>query len=154
MSPERIEILTFKAGEYFIGIDIEEVVEIINFPKMLPIEKDFPFLEGEIRFRDENIPVISLSKKWEVLSSRDRNSIIIVIIEKNLVGILVDSVDEIFNVFMKELLGFPGSIKLRSNVSVFWAVAYLKKNIVLMLDKDRILTEQEKKILKDIKGGS
>ncbi|MBI4651400.1 chemotaxis protein CheW [Candidatus Desantisbacteria bacterium] len=147
---KKIEILIFKIKNYLIGIDGEEVVEIVNIPQLFPLEEKYNFFDGIIDFHGKKIPVLSLAKKWGVSSNAREKQIIIAKRDNSLIGFLIDSSEAVVEVPLSALDNFPDFIKLRSYADNFWAIMKLKDKIILLLDTDVVINEKEKILIKEI----
>ncbi|MEW6086980.1 MAG: chemotaxis protein CheW [bacterium] len=147
ISQANIEILVFKSGEYTLGLEGEEVIEVINSPKISLPGKECVFLEGETSFREENVPVVALYKKWRSPFAGKNRSVIFVSIEDNIFGILVDSVEDVFEMRLSELNKFPDFIKYASGIDFIWSIAKKGGELIPILDLDKILNKHEKEII-------
>lgn len=143
----NIEILIFKSGEYTLGVDGEEVIEIINFPEISLLDEERAFLEGEACFRGEIIPVVSLYKKWGLPFAKKTGSLIFVGVKDIIFGILVDSVEDVFETRLSGLNKFPDFIKNASGIDFIWSIAKKGEELIPVLDLENFLNEQEKKIV-------
>lgn len=147
---KKIEILIFKIKNYLIGIDGEDVVEIVNAQQLSPLEKKYNFFEGIIDFHGKKVPVISLAKKWGISPDTGEEQIIIAKMDNNLTGFLIDSSEAVVEVPLSALDIVPDFIKLRSNADNFWAIMKLKDEIILLLDTNIVLNEKEKILMKEL----
>lgn len=143
----NIELLVFKSGKYTLGLDGEEVIEVANSPKIIPLEKECVFLEGETFFRGENIPVVSLGKKLGLPFADKKGCIIFVSIEDVMFGVLVDSVEDVFEMRLSELNEFPDFIKYSSGINFIWSIAKKGGELIPVLDMDNFLNKHEKEII-------
>jgi len=55
--------LVFKEGDYLLGVNIKELVEIIHIDKVVKVPRSPSGFLGVINYRGEVIPVFSISKK-------------------------------------------------------------------------------------------
>ncbi len=150
MYAKEIEILIFRVKQYLIGIDGDDVVEIINVPKIFPLEEKYNFLEGTIDFQKKKVPVISLAKKWGITPNVIPGQIIIINMGSDYLGFLIDSSEAVVKVPLLALGRIHDFIKLRSYADYFWAIMKYKDDIILLLDTDIVLNEEEKKIVKEV----
>ena len=59
----ELEILEFKAGNKFFGIDIRDVREILHYEEgCTPIPNSHPYIEGMVKPRDFIIPIVNVRK--------------------------------------------------------------------------------------------
>lgn len=148
--PVPIKILIFKIGEQFLGIDGDEITEIIESPDIFPLKEKNIFFEGTISFRGEKLPVLSLSKKLGIPSSLSKNFLIIVCLDGSYIGFLADEVKEIVDIFISELDDLPNLVRPKSGVNYFWAIAKFREDIVFLLEINKLLTGEEKNLIEKI----
>ncbi len=102
-------------NEHF-GINIMDVREIILMNKITPLPQMPQFMAGIIKIRGEVIPVVDLRKAFD-LEAKDREGsdetrIIIIDIssenKKEVIGLIVDRVEEVLRVPKEEITSFNG----------------------------------------------
>jgi two-component system chemotaxis response regulator CheV len=140
----NMEILEFKAGGNFYGININDVKEILPYNKKpTPVPNSHPFLEGLIMPRDFLIPIIDMVKSLNLTDLDDFKNEMLIITEfyDSNIAFHVDSVLGIHRVTSSNL-SKPGK-KLSTTV----------KNAVssvLSIDDKKIELLDFKKIISDI----
>lgn len=105
--------LVFKEGDYLLGVDIKELVEIIHIDKVVKVPRSPSVFLGVINYRGEVIPVFSISKKFKdvVVSS---NMGIIVNFKGEKFAFNIEEIIDILSGEMQEIKGsevFKGIIK-------------------------------------------
>ncbi len=150
---QEIQLVIFKLKqsdsvcEY--AVPINRVQEIIknNKPTRLPGSPDF--LEGIISLRGRVIPIINLKKRFNLLSVDENDSCSVVVdLAGNTVGIMVDEVSEVLQMSTADIERPPAVIR---DISAEFLVGIGKINerLLLILDVNRIFTDQEKEELGD-----
>ena len=88
-------ILRFDAEQY--GIDITYIDNIVRLQPITRVPHTQPYFLGVINLRGEIIPVMSLRRKFELEDKENTpaSRILIIKIEGNKIGILVDEVREV-----------------------------------------------------------
>ena len=102
---ESEKFLTFVLDDEEYGIEILKVREIIGVMSITPVPQSSPQLKGVINLRGQIIPVFDLRLIFG-MAEKEHNSetcIIIVDVNGNLVGIIVDTVSEVMNVKAEEV---------------------------------------------------
>ena len=91
------QIVAFKLEEEEFAINIHHVREVLKMTQVTPLPQSAYFIEGVINLRGEVMPVIDLRKRFELdVGERGEDTrIIIVEIQENKVGLIVDSVTEV-----------------------------------------------------------
>jgi purine-binding chemotaxis protein CheW len=104
------QCLLFSLCKERFGIDVENVLRVINFEKMMKIPKAPDFIAGAITLEGNVIPVVDLAKKIElgVTDVRPDTKVIVLqvhhddeIIE---VGVMIDDVLDVISVNESKLL--------------------------------------------------
>lgn len=67
----ELEILEFKIGENFYGINVAKVREILPYQKPTPIPNAHPFIEGIFMPREDIITLVNLAKSLHVPEKED-----------------------------------------------------------------------------------
>ncbi len=151
VSPGRF--LTFNlAGECY-GLEILKVQEIIGILTVTRVPRTPAYVRGVINLRGKVIPVIDLRAKlgFDSKSDNERTCIIVLHFQNGdrdvTMGVIVDSVSEVLNVSAEQLEPTP---EFGASVSheFILGLAKLDKNVVILLDADRILSTGEIAALK------
>ncbi len=148
MNEKEIKILIFSLnGEYY-ATNIMEIERILGFeePTVLPDAPDF--VEGVINYEGSILPVVSLSKRFNLPSKIDNkdSKIIVVKQEENKIGIIVDIVSEVRDVNTKDIENPP---EIATTISKRYIKGLIKidKKILIFLNLGSILTEEEKQLI-------
>src|SRR3546814_4920728 len=94
------QLITFQIGEQFLGVDIMAIREIRAWSPttLLPHVPDY--VRGVINLRGNVLPVIDLAARlgWGLTEPTGRHVIIVVRIDEQLHGLIVDAVNDIVTV--------------------------------------------------------
>lgn len=140
--------LTFTLKEEEYGIGILKVKEIIGMMPVTSVPRTPDFVKGVINLRGKVIPVVDLRLKFamESISYTDRTCIIVVEIDSNddtvLIGIVVDSVSEVLNIREDEIEETP-QFGTSLNTSYILGMAKMEGGVKILLDIDRVLSQEE-----------
>lgn len=96
----QYQLVTFRLGEELYGVDIMDVKEIVKVQGVRPIPNAPYYVEGIINLRSEIIPIINLHKRFHIqklaedadVDSEDEGGFIILDIDGNKIGIIIDRV--------------------------------------------------------------
>ena len=145
---ELIQLVTFSIGEEEFGVAILKVQEIIRIMEITKVPKAPPFVEGVINLRGNVIPVIDLRKRFG-LETREHDSqtrIIVIEINKMIVGFVVDSVSEVLRI-PQNTVEPPPPVVSGLESEYISGVGKLEDRLLIMLDLDRLLSSEEKEVL-------
>jgi purine-binding chemotaxis protein CheW len=142
---EKQAVVT-KIGNEFYVIDIMKIKEIIKTIKLTPIPKAPDFIEGVINLRGIVIPIVDMRKRFELPISEEKNPrsrIVIVSIEKKIVGLIVDEVKEVIKINVKEIKPPPRMLEGVNTEFIFGVYKY-NEELLMILKLDSLLTDEEK----------
>lgn len=102
---EVVQFIVVNIGSEQYGIDINYVDNIVRMQSITRVPKVAPYLRGVINLRGEVIPVMSLRIKMGLEPDDVTKNTRIIIIKMNheSIGLIVDSVKEVVNINMNEV---------------------------------------------------
>lgn len=152
MADKEGKYLTFTLAEEEYGIGILKIKEIIGMMTITSIPQTPEFVKGVINLRGKVIPVLDLRLRFgmEEIDYTDRTCIIVVEIEGHagdvVIGIVVDSVSEVLNIKAQEIEETP-TFGAKLNTDFILGMAKIDGGVKILLDIDRVLTDEEMEIL-------
>ena len=146
----QIVIFTLNQQQY--GVDIAKVFEIIRLTDITKIPNTPYFVEGVINLRGKIIPVIDLRKRLGMPETeRDKATRIIVVdVEGITVGMIVDSVMEVFRLNDVEIEATPSMLNNDIDASFIQGIAIKEERMIILLDLNRVLKGEEKEVLANL----
>ncbi|WP_172330924.1 chemotaxis protein CheW [Mangrovicoccus sp. HB161399] len=96
----EIELLSFRVGEQEYSVDIMSVREIRGWTKATPLPHAPSFVRGVINLRGTVLPIVDLASRLGLPSGEDssRNVIIVVHVDGQTLGLLVNAVSDILSI--------------------------------------------------------
>ncbi len=148
---ELMQLVTFSIGDEEFGVDILKVQEIIRTMEITKVPKAPPFVEGVINLRGKVIPIIDLRRRFGLdTRGHDKNTRIIVIeINKMIVGFVVDSVSEVLRI-PASTVEPPPPVVAGLESEYISGVGKLEDRLLILLDLDRLLSSDEKNLLSSV----
>lgn len=130
-------------GEHY-ATDIKEVERILGYqePTVLP---DAPFfVKGVISYEESILPIISLSKKFNLGEDNESENKKIIVVKRNenKFGIIVENVYEVRDV-NSDLVEVAPPITATVQKRYIAGLIKLKDNIVILLDLGKILSLED-----------
>lgn len=113
---DLLKLVTFQLGEELYGVEIMDVYQIVRVQDVRPIPNAPYYVEGIFNLRSEIIPVISLHKRFHIkkasLDEGDEflGGFIIIKVENNKIGIIIDRVARVVDVKKEEIQPPPQMI--------------------------------------------
>ena len=147
---KEIQVVIFKLGEEEFGGDIFQIREIIRVPEITPVPQAPDFVEGMINLRGQVLAVIDLAKRFGMKGEREQSKdsrIIVVELDDNLLGMIVDAVPEVLRVPEDKIESTPEAITTQVHRDFIKGIANLEGRLIVILDLNRILTFKEKESL-------
>ena len=137
---ELLQLVSFNIGVEEFGFDITKVQEIKRMVEITQVPQTPPYVEGVINLRGEVIPIIDLRKRLDVeLKDNDENTRIVVVdIERQVMGMIVDSVSEVLRI-PSSTIESPPEIATGANADYIQGVAKLEDRLLIFLDLAHVI---------------
>ena len=140
----EIQLVVFRLGQDYFAMHIANVNEIIRPQQITPVPKAPQFVEGVTNLRGRVIPVIDLRKRFGIAPQIEghMDRIIVVEHEERLMGMMVDSVDEVLTVPFDAIE--PADELVVSVDSQFLAgIVRLEDRLIILMDQEQVLSSGE-----------
>lgn len=149
-SSEEIQVVVFKLGtdEYCVPVSQAREIQIYSTPTRIPNTPSF--VEGIINLRGQIIPILDLKKRFGAGATEVNSAtkIIIIDMENELLGILVDSVSEVLKIQQNRFEATPSAVKSSINTNYISAIGKLNDRLLILIDLAKVLNEDEIEQLK------
>jgi purine-binding chemotaxis protein CheW len=139
------QLISFIVGDEEYGLDILRVKEVIRIREITRLPKAPSFVKGIINLRGDVIPIIDLRDKFglEVQEYTTTTRVIVVDVEAKLVGMVVDAASQVVRI-PADQIDPPPPIAGGLSTEYIRGVGKLDDRLVILLNIDRILTQEEK----------
>lgn len=150
------QYLTFRlAGETF-AFDVVKVREILDYSNITKIPQTPEFMKGVINLRGSVVPVVDMRLKFN-MSAQERTvdtCIIVVEIvidsETTVLGVLVDSVEEVFELEPASIEAAP-RVGTKMRTDFILGMGKREEQFVIILDIDKIFSSEELNMARSLK---
>ena len=148
-----LQLVIFQLGGEEFAVDIMQVQEIIRMPESTRIPQAPDYVKGVINLRGKIIVVINLDVKFNIEAKEiDENSRVIVVeVEDNVLGMVVDSVSEVIRLPHSNVENAPDIITSKIKAEYIQGVGKLDDRLLILLDLKRVLQESEMEHIEKIK---
>ncbi|MGR3317881.1 MAG: chemotaxis protein CheW [Candidatus Anammoxibacter sp.] len=140
---ESEKFLTFVLDDEEYGIEILKVREIIGMMAVTPVPQSSPRLKGIINLRGQIIPVFDLRLIFGMVE-RDHDSetcIIIVDVNGNLVGVIVDTVSEVMSVKEDEVEA-GSDLEKKVKAQFILGISKVEGKIRILIEIEKVLVNE------------
>lgn len=138
------QLVVFSLASAAYGVDIGSVREIIRMQEITRVPNAPEFIEGVINLRGKICPVVDLRKRFEVEANEatDESRIVVVEIDDEDVGVIVDAVDEAVTISEGSI--HSGSSAITMGKSDFLeAVAEIGDRLILLVALNMALSMED-----------
>jgi purine-binding chemotaxis protein CheW len=142
MAEELLQLVSFKIGSEEYGIDILKVQEINRMPDITKVPQAPHYVDGVINLRGKVIPIINTRRKFN-LEEKDHDKdtrIVVVDINGEVIGLVVDSVNEVLRI-PSSIVEPPPNVTVDSGANYITGVARLEDRLLILLDLRKLIGE-------------
>ena len=149
---QELQLVTFRLANEEYGLPITKVQEINRLVPVTKLPQTPSFMEGIINLRGRIIPVIDLRKRFAmaVTAHDDDTRIIIVEINGQILGVTVDAVTEVVRLSTSNIEPPPATVAV--DLQYIDGVGKMDERLIILLNIDKVLTDQEERTVKQISG--
>lgn len=110
---DEVFIATFKIGDEHFGLETSNLHEMVRLSDLTLIASAPPFLMGIMNLRGKMVNIVDLSTKLEMGKCQpcEETRVMIVSYDSCLVGLCVDSLEDIFPLAHAEVLAAPSHLE-------------------------------------------
>ena len=142
-----LQMVIFCLGEEEYALPITKVQEINRVVPVTRLPQTPAFVEGIINLRERSIPVLDIRKRFELAVQEFSDDTRFIIVEMNgqVVGIVVDAVREVVSLPIAAVEPPPPAFIL--DVQYIHGIGKLEERLLILLDIDKVLSNNEEKEL-------
>jgi len=149
-SSDEVQLVTFRLGEAEFAFNIFQVERVLRHQAPEPLAKAPVFLEGILAYGDGVVPVVDLRKRVGIPAPvGEETRIVVVELEQERVGVVVDAVKEVLRVPAERVAPPPSLVKGLA-ASYIAGLVRLEQRTVIVLAPLKLLTTTERVALKDL----
>ncbi len=145
------QIVGFKLANEEYGLDIMQVQEIILIGAITQVPQVPDYVRGLINLRGHVIPIVDLRRRFSLpdTDQAEDQRIIVVNVREKMIGILVDSVNQVTRVTAEQIDPPPTSVSGIDHEFITGLVKF-DDRLVILLDIERLLSLAEGEALAEI----
>lgn len=141
---EVLQWVTFKLEMETYGINVMHVQEVLRYTEIAPVPGAPSYVLGIINLRGNVVTVIDTRSRFGLKSAEntDNSRIVIIEAEKQVIGILVDSVAEVVYLRASEIDVAP-NVGNDESAKFIQGVSNRDGELLILVDLDKLLSDDE-----------
>jgi purine-binding chemotaxis protein CheW len=143
-----IQLVSFNLDEEEYGVDVLKVREIIRMPVVTRVPNTPHYVEGVINLRGKVIPIISMRRKFGLLETESdkQTRIMVMDVEGELMGFIVDAVSEVIRISGSEIQPSPAVVAGSVDQECIAGVINQAERLLVLLELERMFSTDEKRL--------
>ena len=139
-----IQMVTFRLQDETYGINVMQVQEVLRYTEIAPVPGAPHYVLGIINLRGNVVTVIDTRSRFGLAASDvdDSTRIVIIEAEKQVIGILVDSVAEVVYLRGSEIDSAP-NVGTEESAKFIQGVSNRENELLILVDLDKLLSDEE-----------
>lgn len=144
MNDEVLQWVTFQLEEETYGINVMQVREVLRYTEIAPVPGAPEYVLGIINLRGNVVTVIDTRSRFGLMEGEvtDNTRIIVIESERQVIGILVDSVAEVVYLRSSEIDTTP-SVGTDESSKFIQGVSNREGKLLILVDLNKLLSEDE-----------
>ncbi|MCW8333057.1 chemotaxis protein CheW [Vibrio sp. SCSIO 43135] len=141
---EVLQWVTFQLEEETYGINVMQVREVLRYTEIAPVPGAPDYVLGIINLRGNVVTVIDTRSRFGLMEGEitDNTRIIVIESERQVIGILVDSVAEVVYLRSSEIDTTP-SVGTDESAKFIQGVSNRDGKLLILVDLNKLLSEEE-----------
>ena len=144
VNDEVLQWVTFQLEEETYGINVMQVREVLRHTEIAPVPGAPDYVLGIINLRGNVVTVIDTRSRFGLMQGEitDHTRIIVIESERQVIGILVDSVAEVVYLRSSEIDTTP-SVGTEESAKFIQGVSNRDGKLLILVDLNKLLSEDE-----------
>ena len=140
---EKRELVVFQLGEEELGVEVDQVREIIRVSSITPLPRSPAFIKGVANIRGQIVTIIDLAERLGLPSQAKEGRIIVMEFKGNTVGVMVDAVSEVLQLPPTDIQ--PPTLLMGSGIELDYltGIANMDGRLIILVDLEKILLGKE-----------
>lgn len=136
--------VTFQLEKEVYGVNVMQVQEVLRYTEIAPVPGAPDYVLGIINLRGNVVTIIDTRMRFGLSPAEitDNTRIIIIKVDKQVVGILVDRVSEVVDLYQHEIDPAP-NVGIDANSKFIKGVCYRNDCLMILIDLEKLLTDDE-----------
>ncbi|VVN45759.1 Chemotaxis protein CheW [Pseudomonas fluorescens] len=146
-----LQWVTFKLDNETYGINVMRVQEVLRYTEIAPVPGAPSYVLGIINLRGNVVTVIDTRQRFGLMNAQisDNTRIVIIEADKQVVGIMVDSVAEVVYLRQSEIETAP-NVGSDESAKFIQGVCNKNNELLILVELDKMMSEEEWSDLENI----
>ncbi|HLO58685.1 MAG TPA: chemotaxis protein CheW [Bacteroidales bacterium] len=147
--------LSFVIGEELYAVNVSKVLEVLEKQNISRVPNAPHYIKGIVNFRGDIVPVFESRDKFNLPERGDHSSYVIIVLDLSRdseifrIGAMVDRVKDVLEIDDRDIRAVPVMSK-EFNSHFLHGIYKLQEKFILLLDVDKVFTEEEVNILSNV----
>lgn len=139
-----LQWVTFRLDNETYGINVMQVQEVLRYTEIAPVPGAPAYVMGIINLRGNVVTVIDTRSRFGLPSAEvtENSRIVIIEAEKQVIGILVDSVAEVVYLRSSEIDSAP-NVGTEDSAKFIQGVSNRDDELLILVDLNKLLNDEE-----------
>ena len=139
-----LQWVTFKLDNETYGINVMRVQEVLRYTEIAPVPGAPSYVLGIINLRGNVVTVIDTRQRFGLMNAEisDNTRIVIIEADKQVVGIMVDSVAEVVYLRQSEIETAP-NVGNEESAKFIQGVCNKNGELLILVELDKMMSEEE-----------
>ncbi|TNC81949.1 MAG: chemotaxis protein CheW [Oleiphilus sp.] len=139
-----LQYVTFRLDEETYGINVMQIQEVLRYTEIAPVPGAPDYVLGIINLRGNVVTVIDTRKRFGLSQSEisDHTRIVVLELEGQVIGVLVDSVAEVVYLKQSEIESAP-NVGNEESARFIQGVCNKNGELIILVEFEKMLSEEE-----------
>jgi len=149
---QKDKYMTFQSGDESYAISIHYVNEIIGLQKITEVPETANYIKGLINLRGKIIPVIDVRLRFgkEPLEYNDRTCVIVITVNKVVVGLIVDTIADVATISEENIVPPPHMVNNSGAQRFVYGIGKIGDEVKLLIDPANLISDEEQELLENL----
>lgn len=139
-----LQWVTFRLEEETYGVNVMQVQEVLRYTEIAPVPGAPSYVLGIINLRGNVVTVIDTRQRFGLMPAEvtENTRIVIIEVEKQVIGILVDAVSEVVYLNQSEIEKAP-NVGTEESAKFIQGVCHKDNRLLILVELDKMMTDEE-----------
>ncbi|ABC31840.1 MULTISPECIES: chemotaxis protein CheW [Hahella] len=139
-----LQYVTFKLDHETYGINVMQIQEVLRYTEIAPVPGAPDYVLGIINLRGNVVTVIDTRKRFGLSEAEvsDHTRIVVIEVDNQVVGILVDSVAEVVYLRQSEMETAP-NVGNEESAKFIQGVCNKNGELIILVEFEKMMSEEE-----------